>query len=81
MTQTYAEVVANQAVELERRMHAAQVTITIAPMLPPIKGAVWQVSLRDPYGVLLVAERADTIPSALWAACGKAGLTAGLTPP
>lgn len=77
----YAKLVNHQAVELERRMHEAQASIHIVPMLPPIKGAVWHVSLKDSKGVLLAAERADTIPAALWAACHSAGLTGGLVPP
>jgi hypothetical protein len=73
------EVVNAQAVELERRMLAADASIVIRVVRDQTR-AMWSVCLSRP-GVLDVDAQGPSLSATLWACCMCAGLTEGLVAP
>jgi hypothetical protein len=69
----YADIVGQQAVEFERRMHAAGVVFRAEPL-----AAGWRVIMTLRTGKV-IRKAAIQLSSALWQCGAEAGLTEGLT--
>lgn len=75
----YRQIVGDQALDFEQRLHRADATILAEPIVNA-PGMRWRVTLSLPGGAQYI-QHAPLMATALYLAATAAGLTTGLVPP